>query len=59
MSVFLTPELEPFFGATYFPPSVRDPCTSCTSAFGKAGSAHLLRVLLVLLLPAVVAMCCP
>src|SRR5215470_13702558 len=34
MSVFLTPELEPFFGGTYFPPDDR---------YGRPGFASLLR----------------
>ena len=34
MSVFLTPELNPFFGATYFPPE---------DQFGKPGFKTLLK----------------
>jgi uncharacterized protein YyaL (SSP411 family) len=36
MSVFLTPELEPFYGGTYFPPR---------SAYGRPGFAELLAAL--------------
>ncbi|MBM4014739.1 MAG: thioredoxin domain-containing protein [Planctomycetes bacterium] len=36
MSVWLTPDLEPFFGGTYFPPEDR---------FGRAGFPHVLKEL--------------
>ena len=36
MSVFLTPELKPFFGGTYFPPS---------DTFGRPGFATVLKSL--------------
>ena len=35
MSVFLTPDLEPFFGGTYFPPN---------DSHGRTGFATLLNI---------------